>query len=431
MTKWLLRFLAGLVVLVLLWSVVGRFAAWRLEARAERAWAEVLEPMSAFERRFPKAPASEATVKLAELAGRLGIELMPRPDPAAPGPALKIPGTGMEKRTDDEPQPLPKELADLLVAHGADIDAVVAHLNGGAPIAWETDLGRSFEAPIPNLLGQRNLQTVLLARALDAGAKGDAGRAAEALEASWALSEGTRNRAELISALMTCAVRRMELGTLRHIEGMPEAWQGRAVEDDSKTLFLRGLQAEAYMFARALKHDGLSVFVPRKAPDPAFNRYVVRPLLAPYFRLCGADYSARLARVVGELRTQPCGTDVAALNDKTAAAIPRWNVAGRVAMPHLVLGWRAAVSASLSAELTQQVLGARSARASKGGGAWPQERTTTTSATCPGSTWVRARTEDGSVTISLDKVPREWDQPTPPSFRLRPVTQPGLRHSAP
>lgn len=423
MSRWFLRFLVALVVLIVLWSVLGRLVAWRFEVHAERAWAQALEPMSVFGKRFPKAPTSEAAIKLNELAGRLGIEMLPPPSGARPNPApvfttLGAWVAGIEKQASDQPQVPPKEVADFLSAHGSDIEAIVAHLRSGGPIAWETDLSRHFSAPVPSLIGHRDLQNVLLAWALAAAAKGDAGKAAETLDASWKLSDGVRSRADLISALIAYLTRQKALESLRHLKGMPEAWQRRVVEDDPRALFLRALQAEAYSFARGMKYGGFSLLRKGDVQTP-FTRYVDRPLSAPYFRLCGADYSVRLARVVGELRTLPCGTDLAALNDKALAAIPRWNFLARIVMPHLFLGWRTAVSTALSAELTRQVLEARALRAAAGGGVWPGEKTTTASATCPGSTWVRERAEDGSLTIALDRVPLEWDQPTPPAFRLK------------
>lgn len=422
MSRWFLRFLVALVVLIVLWSVLGRLVAWRFEVHAEQAWARALEPMGVFEKRFPKAPTSEAAIELNELAGRLGIEMLPAPSGAPPklDPVFNTLGAwaaGIEKQAGDQPQAPPKEVADFLSAHASDIEAIVAHLRGGGPIVWETDLGQHFYAPLPRLYSQRDLQSVLLDWALDAGAKDDVGKAAEALDASWKLNQGTRDRVELISVFVAYAVKRREFGTLRNLGGLPEEWQRRVVEDDPRALFLRSLQADAYKFARGMKYAGFSLLGKGEVQTP-FTRYVDRPLSAPYFRLCGADYSARLARVAGELRQQPCGTDLAELNDKALAAIPRWNFVARIAMPSL-LGWRSAVSTALSAELTQQVLKARALRAAAGGGVWPGEKTTTASATCPGSTWVHERAEDGSLTIALDKVPAEWAEPTPPAFRLR------------
>lgn len=423
MWRWFLRFLAALVVLIVLWSVLGRLVAWRFEVHAERAWAQALEPMSAFEKRFPKAPNSEAAVKLDELARRLGIEMLPPPSGARPNPApvfttLGAWVSGIEKQAGDEPQAPPKEVADFLSAHASDIEVIVAHLRGGGPIVWETDLSQHFSAPIPRLFSQRNLQHALLSWALAAGAKGDAEKAAEAVDASWKLNQGTRDRAELISVLVSYAIKRMEFGTLRNLRGLPEGWQRRVVEEDPRAFFLRGLQADAYSFARAMKFGGFPLLGDVRRTQTPYARYVDRPLSAPYSRLCGANYSAHMASVVAELRKQPCGTDITALSDRALANIPGWNVLGREAMPGLG-GWGMLVSTALSAELTQQVLDARSLRASKGGGAWPKEKTTTASATCPGSTWVRERAEDGRLTIALDKVPAEWAEPTPPAFRLK------------
>ncbi|HLA77626.1 MAG TPA: hypothetical protein VJU18_08625 [Vicinamibacteria bacterium] len=427
MWRWILRLLAVPAVIAALWFVLGRLAAWRLEVRAERAWAKVREPMDAFERRFPKAPASLAAIKLNDMAGRLGIEMLAPRSPASPSalPVSKVLGTGMERKADDERQPPSKEATSFLAAHSSDIEAIIVHLRDGPAIEWEIDLGRHLAAPVPSLVAQRDLQSVLLARALDAGVDGDAAAVAAALEASWKLSEGTRTRPDLISALITYLTSQMQLGTLRQLEGVPELWQRRVVEDDPRDLFLRGLQTEALVFAGGMMHGLLPLLAegdPQEA-ETAFTRYVDRPFSTPFLRLCGADHSTRVAAAVAELRGRACGTDVTALNGKALAAVPRWNFVSRIAMPNLLSGWRTAVSTALLAELTQQVLNARSLRASKGVGAWPEERATVASATCPASTWVRERAEDGSLTITLDKVPLEWDQATPPAFRLRAAAQ--------
>jgi hypothetical protein len=399
---------SALLSVPLSWLSLGDWLATRQEQRAERAWAETLEPMDAFLSRYPEAPASENARQLRVLAARLGIDLdpsdlgdTPRAVQPAGYPAIrKSVASYLSSQTSKPDGPYgapPPEVLAWLSSNDADLVALVAALRSGGPIVFATDW-RAVRRPIPNLLGMRDSVSVLLVRALDRERSGDSTAANEALEASWQLGGAVRDRGDVICQSVAVGVDGMTLAALRKLHAAPHAWRTRIAEHDYRASMRRAFEGESWTFSASV--NGWT-------PDAELERRRRRGLLSridyPLLRLMAADTSLALTRMVVELKAiNPCQADIKAL-DEWAGSPSRWNLFGKEEIGGLATGWSSAARMALQVELTQKVLAARELRNARG--AWPSELPGLESSVCPGTRWAYSTSGDGGMSLSLPAIP--------------------------
>lgn len=418
--------LAGVAVTV----AVGYLAAAYAVRRAEKAWANEVAPMERFAARYPTQPDSPAAVQLDALVRPLGIQLTgPRaPDPTASEKAqaellksiASFVGDCGRSGVDECPA-LPPAVAAFLERESARLDAIEAHVLQGAPFHWAQDITRGVAAPIPSLLGHRQLESVLLARALANAGHNRPEAADRSLEAGWVLNSAYTERPELVSRLIAVSASALNVAVLRTLQRPEERWlprmRGRFAAD-----LQTPYQLEAWNWTRYATGPwgifDVASMGSGETPKHSIRGTTGRLLTIPYVRLSFAGVSRALLDATRTLRSvKRCDFDVDRYAKQFEDSIPRWNILGRIATPSVVRGFTALRYADLDRELTEQVLAARAERQATG--RWPSADTPST--VCEGVVWQPRAGGDGSLTIGASTKPFLVDDPRWHwSIRLRP-----------
>jgi hypothetical protein len=398
--------LAG-IVLVAAWLTVGSLAGGRQQRAAEVAWAESFpgegDPLS----RFPKAAANASARRVEELAARLGIDAVPpnvgriQPEPADAmaiermlTPILRAVGSQRTKE-DDVPPAMPEAVTTALQAQAAVLEALETHLLGAPVPEWERDLG--LDRPLPRLSALRQLHSLLLARALVAAGRSDAGAAGRALAAADRLVTGLRGRPELICQIIAMSFDGFHHAVLRSAAAALAGTGRGPTAHDYRQSVLTALRLDAWRLGQVIPRAGLGAL--EGGPWSSEGRLVAtvtRPFVRPYFRYCAADYSQRVRRMALTLRaTPPCALGELRLSHEPWRQIPRWNVLGRSGMPDLMRVWFTVGHLEREAELTRRVLELQSGAAAEGD--HPSD-------VCPGLVW-RYQAAPGGVLITVAREP--------------------------
>ena len=304
-------FLLGSVVLA---EAVGYWVASRHVARANEAWARETEPMDKFVARFPSAPNSAAANKLDEMTRPLGIRMIfRRGDRAEQGPngeVLKALGAAIfkiERPKRGTVPGIPPEAEAFLARERGRLDAITTHILDGGPLFWEQDVSKGTGAPVPSLLGHRQLSNMLLGRAWLSARGGQHADAERALEASWRLNGSYLERPDILSQLIAVAVAQMQDGVLRTIRSASPVWLRRMEERPFSRRFPVALQIEAANWTRYTRGQW-GVFDVSYMEDgtdpPAGQGSIPRFLMTPYMRLSVAGMSESLLRATHELAPQ-------------------------------------------------------------------------------------------------------------------------------
>jgi hypothetical protein len=411
-------------------TVGGCYFAARVSLqRAEEAWATRVEPMESFIARYPTEPDNPAALELDVKTRPLGIRLTDRTgEEPREGPhdeLLKELSSFIGDRAGggtDELGALAPEARAFLERERAPIEAIEAQILQGGTLRWKQDITKGVAAPIPGLLGHRQVHTLLLARAWEAARQGRPREAERALEASWVLGGSLEERPDLISRLIVVAVSTMQHRVLRAARLPPDRWLPRLEERGFADGMQAALQLEAWSWTRYAEGDWGMFDVDHmergEKPPRTIGGDLGRFLTVPYMRLSFAGMSASLLRANEELRAQRrCDFDVQQYAEEFKESYPRWNILARIAVPSLLRAWASLRYADFDRELTEQVLVFRTIRRSSG--SWPTG--TVPSRVCADVSWVLEAHADGSLIVQpseapfvTDKDDRDW------SIRLRP-----------
>lgn len=411
----------GISFAILLTAVLGRVFAGSFVSHQERlasaAWSRALDPIETVPARYPDAPDSQGALTLEAAAARIGIDLIPygqkgarpresdRQEYEAAQRTLREYATAQVDKPDDVSAAPPEEVGRWLSAHQSGVADLVTQVVRAGPILLETEWSKTYDPPLPNILGLRNVQSVLVTYALQHRAN-DSKAALEAVEASWKIGGALRNRGELVCQLLSTLLDGMTLAVLRKVDDVPLTWAARIGEHDYRMSMLRAFEADTWQFSEDQRR-----LTTAKRYTSLLARWLWPPIEEPYLRLSVSEYSRALADAVAELRrADPCSLDLAALDRRTERSIGRWNAFGRMKVPSIERAWRTAVRTALEVELTQKVLTARELKRNQG--EWPSELTGLESAVCRGARWEYSR--DGGVSLTLSGGPH---LETPVSFR--------------
>jgi hypothetical protein len=418
------------VVCVTLAVGLGYLFAGRAVNRAERAWAERGEPMEPFVGRYPQQPDSPAGIELDKLTRPLGIQMCgvrakDTPEIKKQAEVLQSLGRVLSDcghAASDACAALPRELEAFLAVEARRLEAIETHILGGGPLLWAQDVHKGMAAPIPHLLGHRQLQNVLLTRVLWLAGQGQRDAAERSLEASWVLNASFTERPDLLSRLIAVAVSGMQTGVLRTLKQPAPAWRPRM----QRRAFAEGIrvpfQLEAWNWTRYTKGQwgvfDVSYMEDGVTPPSTLTGTIGRALTTPYVRLSCAGMSEALLSATETFRAQKrCDFDVEAYSKEFEDSFPRWNIIGRIATPSVIRAFTSMRYADLDRELTERVLAARAARQATG--SWPSAAAPST--VCEGVVWQSSAGGDGSLTIAANAEP--FSKPDPNkrwSMRLRP-----------
>ena len=318
-----------LIAIALVTLLVAAFLAdfavktsWLRAGRLE--WPDGLGKLEDFPKRFPKAEPTPSAMRLIELGQPLGIEFTPKKDTQTLpilGPLSDYVKAEQEDGNAIDIESPGADVIAFLDEHERDIDALRDHLLAhGAEIGWAVDLDAGLDMPLPNLLGHMHTARLLTARALVRARNGDA-RAWTDLEAVSCLDQILHKRPDFISQLIGLAIARMVNSTAWKLPLPVPASFANAPAVDRKRLFLRGWQGDAWVM---WKH----------APDlslpfgKAFNRAALANMA-----IHQRDMAEQLSRVT------VCNFDGKDFFERRLAGIPRWNIAGKIALPNMGESW--------------------------------------------------------------------------------------------
>lgn len=330
-----------LAVIVAVWVIGGLLATRGMQRAGEEQWPAGLGTLASVETRVRPQKTTDGARRLVALAKPLGITFKtgsPK-DPVltAIGEYVKAEHVRAEPAI-HEPS---SEIQAFLAAHEAEIDALRDHLLHGEPIAWEVDLSKDFDAPLPNLLGHMHVARLLSARAL-VRARGDDVRAGDDLHAVWRLTHSLESRPELISQLIVLAMTRMVNAVAWKLPVANVAWLDEMRKVDHRRLLLSGFQYDTWMMWR---HGEKS------------TKGVMWTITRPYERWSVADMTDHQRRIAEEVAaTTACGFDGAAFSQHVAESIPRWNTLAQIAIPNFGSVWQRAFRSVAEREATMNAV---------------------------------------------------------------------------
>ncbi len=399
---WLAVALAGLVLTF--WAVRRTRVAGR-EAELERSWNEAQAWLKSFEERFPETAANEPALFLEKEAARLGIVLVPAQEPnrlrssaeeaesfGRIRAALKEYLERHLARPDDLIEEPPEGVREYLRAHGDALSGLSRKILVHDPPAWERDVARGPDAPVPNLLGHIHFQRVLLADALRRAGSGERQQAERMMEAAWKLNEGLQSRPEMISQITAIAIARWQLAALRKMDGLEPAWVERIQDQDARRGFIQALELQAFSFAKGMKESGL----PETWWSPGPRREIV-------------SYTGNTRELAEEIgKENPCSYDSERARRLWEKRFPRWSF-GEIFFPNSQESLHRMFRLLLESELTAKLFQAKAARAASPDSAWPRELEGLSSSVCPGARW-DYRVAGETMTISFAGDFPEWLQ---------------------
>jgi hypothetical protein len=415
---------ATLVLSVVLLVSAYRVADWRLE-RARQAWDREMGSWDEVLQRYPSREANGAALDLEQLSAALGNDMAPRsaegrqrPDPERAEAFKRAKarfGVYVEEQIERPRRgvdPPPPELAAFLDERSAELAAIRRRLIDGPQPLWELKIEQLFAAPIPNLLGNIDLQKLLLADALSRQAGGDRRGALESLEASWRLNAALRDDPVLITQLIRIAVARMQVGALRQLGDVPEVWRQRLASADYREAFLAAMRLDGRLWTQLDDPAAMG-------GKPNVLERATWKVTRPYMRFCLASVSDQMRERLDTLATAQalCDGDPAYHGADLKLEIPRWNFYGELIAPNLNDALLRVARLELDAELTARLLALEAARAA-GGGDWPAPGPSIeASRCCPEERWDYRAEPAGTMTIAFSR-DIAWPQPVGPVLPL-------------
>lgn len=377
------------------------FLAQKKEKEANAVWAKAGLPLEGFLASYPERGETPQEMAIDRTARKLGISLA-KIDEGSPSPeALEwkaiSPAVGdygkaeLEKATSLAGAP-PAEVAAYLSQKAEALQELRNQLKVTTP-SWRMEYSKGAAAPIPNLLGNIELTRLLVASSLTAHAAGNESLALADLDAAWRLTEGLEKRPDLICQLVTLAMRKMAIATLRKLDGADPVWDSRLSGWDAYKGLATSYQFEAACFPVFLVNWKIS-------GAGEWDSWLGQLPGKPYLRLCGADSQLVLLKMLETLRaSNPCADDT--VTQKATgfkeSDVPWWNIIGRIALPNLTNSWQRVKYYDIQAELTRKVLAIKRARGADG--KWPAEVQGLLESKCPEQKWTYSISPEGEMSL--------------------------------
>jgi hypothetical protein len=354
-----------------------------------RAWMRDDPAGAAALGRLRPADADATARRLIELARPLGIELGAfRSSEVDLAPVVAF-VDGERRAIADDGRDAPPEVQERLLREGARLDAIEELLAGSGPPGWPFRL-RGFDGTDAPILGLRDLNALLLARAFERDRSRDRKGAERALLASGRLGDSVRERPEVLAQLAATWVTAARAGILRRLAEPPDGWTQHLGTHDFRGSMLVSIQLEARQQMDYSRRQSFAWLGGSGTRAGGLPPAIDRMLTTPYARWCAADTSRRLRGLAVRLRApEPCRVDLSALTPVPEAF--RWNRVARIMLPGAAVRWRHVTEVELEVELTRTVLETRAHR--------PERGDSIASRVCGGLVWTRTPDAAGGVTI--------------------------------
>jgi len=418
--------LAVIVAMVIVAFLMATRLASNKIAVAEAGWNETLGSREEILARFPTREANDAALELEWLVAGLGIDIATRTDAERARPSKEaasrftrikaMVGSHLERQVEQPRRSAlspPEQLIAFLMEEEENLVMVRRHLLEGEVPRWELQIEKSFEAPIPNLLGHIDLQKLMIADAMVMNGRGEGAEALAALEASWKLNSAIRQDPYLITQLVAMAIARLQAGALRQIEELPAQWQERLAEHDFRDSFFTAMLLESWHWTQITEPQ---IFDNR----PGRLERAALTFTGPYANYCFADLSDDYRRRLLTLAESGASCDYY-LSDSDASLdipVPSWNLFGNLVKPTFRGVLDRLARLELDLELTGRVLQLETA---------PWDEWVEHSSACPKDSWLYKAGVDGSMSIAFSREiswPDQVGAILPTSFSVGRTTSP-------
>jgi hypothetical protein len=397
---------AGVLVLLLslVWSAILISNSIK-EKRVSDDWAKEFVSLESFPERFPTTKANQSALELEKLSAELGIDLAPKKasNRARPSSAKEkllkdlskeIKAVLNKRLTEGISSDfrISEELQKYLAANENNFSQIVDYTLNHEPAKWEIDISKHIHAPIPNLVGQIDLQNLLNLRAVQFFQQSRTNDAEKALEASWKINQQLFDRPETIPYLVGVNIFRTQAGNLRQIPVEYATWHSRLTDSKIHDQFWTVFESDVWTVLKAAKEGAL---LDQEHEKPT----VINQIWAPYARSMTLDYAKVMLQFLTDLkRRDPCLPKKIQKNiDKELFS--QWNLVWRGAFIDPGRWWNREARLRLDLELTDKVLQIKEALHKTNS---TQQNETMKSDICPGENWTYVRDND-SYSISFSK----------------------------
>lgn len=388
--------LGGAGILFLLGAVLGGLEIWAGQAEA------TLNPKAAeFLKRYPKTQSNAIALKLNQTLSALDLDPVVRYDD-------KYKYTEFVLALDSDPYfgkwlnhssgslpPVPKSIQTYLDTHQSELKTAQTLLITSELPSWEldTEAAQNLERLYLNFSGALRLQELLLLQALASDRSGKIAQREDALVAAWKLQEAIAGHA--LGRGLSFSMVKLQLGLMRHMDGLSPQWQTRMTTVASPTQLLESVQLHNW-----LVYEGIA-----KVKDlPKVMKTIERQFLQDFrimppsfFRVQNATTTQHLDDASKKLSTQNvCAKNPTDFETET----PWWNSLAQIRFPVVNTSWALSGAPSLMAEFTQKILQVKAIAAQQG--KWPTTLPNLNSKVCDGARWKYAVATDGTMSLTLE-----------------------------
>lgn len=375
------------------------------EKRVSDRWAKEFVSLESFPDRFPTTKANQSALELEKLSAKIGIDLAPkhseRNHPSisqqkAYKDLSKEIKSLLNKRLDDgisNETKISDDLQKFLTTNENKLNEIVEYVLHNESPSWEIDLKKHIYAPIPNLLGQMNLQYLLNLRASLLFQQSRTSEATKNLEASWKINQHLFQRPDEISYLIGIAISRILAGNLRQIPVEYVQWHSRLIDSKIQNQYWIVVEAEVWSMVKGAREGTLD--------NTNEKRTVANKILAPFVRTMILDYAKLKLQFVTALKKRdPCSPkQVLKDYNDIKKLFPKWNRFGPVAFTDPAGPWNRQARLQLDLELTDKILQIKDELKKKHRF---ENIKILNSEICPGQTWNYLH-ENDSYSVSFSK----------------------------
>ena len=418
------------VSFLVLWVVIGNFAAFQLEQPVLVAKAELV-------RQFPKIETNASALKLEELRAKLGINMLiaqnRNDDLYVPTETSKIKFNQIDgdlwRYLEDSTSSVPsKSLQQYLSTQSENLATIRSHILKSDIPRWETfdvnmKIGKSAMTS-ENSFRVTTLHGILIADAINNSRLGNPKAAIDSLESSWRLNQSVRERPNLLSQLVANITDGVQVRGLRKLNLASPVWQKRLISFDQSKSFLTALKFdifEQYGITRnfPLRKGGSE----QDEQSSSILSRILQPFVQPYFTLSAVDtWQVAMRELDLRFNQDPC----ISISYEDMPKLSSWNILGALGSSSFGLQVYKLTKRQIDMELTQKILRLREVASQSG--KFPQTLSgIDSSVICKNLRYVYQPSADGeAMTISLSKqnrpewlVEREGDIPLSYTTKLR------------
>ncbi|NER03473.1 MAG: hypothetical protein F6K17_13065, partial [Okeania sp. SIO3C4] len=313
-------------------------------------------------------------------------------------------------KPNDEIDPAPQELQRYLESKADALKKLQNHvLNSqlskpNTAIDYLYRLNGDFSVVSPVNDSMAYFQQTLALDILEKQRQGKNQEAREMLKVSWQINQFLKNYSDLPNQPLVLMIDGFQTGVIRKVDNLSPDWQERLLVYDYRSSILKTIDEwllSTYNFTRNLdwyrdnRYTGVRNFT-------ILVLISSNPLSKPYLRLSAVNYYKTMTQELKGLPTR----NVCSPEEKVTTHLAWWNIIGISNFPlDFASEELEAAKYMLELELTQKILQVK--ELAKQQGKWPDSFPNLDSKFCPDRQYVYQVSEDGTMTISLDKQP-EW-----------------------